>query len=48
MTPENLLYIAIAVFVLMLIGLVLTVIELNYGEPKRQEQKQVPAEYPER
>lgn len=48
MIQENLLYIAIAVFVLMLVGLVLTIVELNYGEPKRQGKEKVPNEYPER
>jgi len=48
MIQENLLVIAIAVFVLMLIGLVLTVVELNYGAPKRQEEEQRRSEYPER
>jgi hypothetical protein len=36
MIQENLLFIAIGVFVLMLVGLVLTIVELNYGAPKRQ------------
>ncbi len=36
MIQENLLFIAIAVFVFMLIGLILTVVEFRYGAPKRQ------------
>jgi len=48
MIQENLLLIAIAVFALMVIGLVLTIIELNYGEPKRQIEEQIPNEYPKR
>jgi hypothetical protein len=48
MIQENLLLIAIVVFVLMLVGLILTVVELNYGEPKRQIKQQSAAEYPER
>ena len=48
MIQENLLFIAIAVFVLMLIGLILTITELKHGEPKRQVEEQVPNEYPER
>jgi hypothetical protein len=45
---ENLLYIAIVVFVIMLIGLILTVIELNYGAPKRQIEEQIKSKYPQR
>lgn len=48
MIQENLLFIAIAVFVLMLIGLILTIVELNYGQPKRQIEKQTTGEIPER
>ena len=48
MIQENLLFIAIAVFVLMLIGLILTVIELNYGAPKRQVEDETSSEYPKR
>ena len=36
MIQENLLLIAIAVFVLMFIGLILTIIEFKHGQPKRQ------------
>jgi hypothetical protein len=38
MIVENLLYFAIAVFILMLIGLVLTVMEFRYGKPRRQQE----------
>lgn len=48
MIQENLLFIAIAVFVLMLIGLILTIVELNYGQPKRQIEEQTTNEFPER
>ena len=37
MSQENLLIIAIVVFVLLLIGIVLTVLEFNKGSPKQQE-----------
>ena len=39
MIESNLLYIAILVFVLMLIGLVLTALEFRYGAPHRQEEE---------
>ena len=39
MIESNLLYIAILVFVLMLVGLVLTALEFRYGAPHRQEEK---------
>jgi hypothetical protein len=39
MIESNLIYIAISVFVLMLIGLVLTALEFRYGEPHRQEEE---------
>ena len=48
MIQENLLLIAIAVFVTMMIGLVLTVLEFRYGEPKRQDEEQITNEYPSR
>lgn len=41
MIQDNLLFIAIGVFVLMLVGLVLTVVELNFGAPKRQIEEQL-------
>ena len=37
MISENLLPIAIFVFVIMMIGLVLTIMEFRYGAPKRQQ-----------
>jgi hypothetical protein len=37
MILENLLHVAILVFVLMLVGLVLTLLEFRYGEPKQQQ-----------
>ncbi|MBT8115356.1 MAG: hypothetical protein KJP04_08245 [Arenicella sp.] len=36
MSPENLLPIAIFVFVLMFLGMLLTVLEFRRGEPKEQ------------
>ncbi|MBT4239718.1 hypothetical protein N8460_07165 [Oceanospirillaceae bacterium] len=39
MISDNLLPIAMFVFVIMMIGLVLTFIEFRYGEPKRQQDK---------
>jgi hypothetical protein len=39
MIASNLLYIAILVFVLMLIGLVLTALEFRHGAPHRQEEE---------
>ena len=37
MILENLFHVAILVFVLMLVGLVLTLMEFRYGEPKQQQ-----------
>ena len=48
MIQENLFFIAIAVFVFMLIGLVLTVVEFKYGAPKRQVEEQITNENPKR
>ena len=48
MIQENLLFIAVAVFVFMLIGLILTVIEFRYGAPKRQVEENIQPEYPRR
>ncbi len=48
MIQENLLFIAIAVFVLMLVGLILTVVELHYGAPKRQTEERRTREYSQR
>ena len=48
MIQENLLFIAIAVFILMSIGLILTIIEFKHGEPKRQDDGQIPNKYPGR
>jgi hypothetical protein len=48
MIQENLLFIAIAVFVFMSIGLVLTFFEFKYGELKRQAEEQIPNKYPGR
>jgi len=39
MIAENMIYIAVLVFVLMAIGLVLTFLEFKYGEPKRQQER---------
>ena len=48
MIQENLLLIAIVVFVIMLIGLVLTILEFKNGEPKRQHEEQEPNKHPSR
>ena len=48
MIQHDLLFIAIAVFVFMLIGLILTVVEFRYGSPKRQVEEQIKPEYPGR
>ena len=48
MIQENLLYIAVAVFVFMLVGLILTVVELNYGAPKQQAKENTTTEYSKR
>jgi hypothetical protein len=39
MISDNLLPIAIFVFIIMMIGLVLTLVEFRYGEPKRQQEQ---------
>lgn len=39
MSDENLIFIAITVFFLMIVGLVLTALEFRFGEPHRQEQE---------
>jgi hypothetical protein len=39
MIADNLIYIALFVFVVMAIGLVLTFIEFRHGEPKRQQER---------
>jgi hypothetical protein len=48
MISENLLYIAIAVFIFLLVGLILTVVEFRYGAPKRQVDEQISSNYPKR
>ena len=48
MIQENLLLIAIAVFVIMMVGLILTVLEFKYGEPNRQDKEQIPNKHPGR
>ena len=48
MIQGNLIYIAIAVFAFMLVGLVLTVVEFRYGNPKQQERDQTSPKYPKR
>ena len=40
MSDENLIFIAITVFFLMIVGLVLTALEFRFGEPHRQEQEE--------
>ena len=39
MSEDNLFYIAILVFVLMLVGLLLTALEFRHGAPRRQEKQ---------
>lgn len=39
MIADNILYIAIFVFVTMVIGLVLTVMEFRYGSPRQQQRE---------
>lgn len=39
MISDNLLPIAMFVFMIMLIGLVLTFVEFRYGEPRRQQDR---------
>jgi hypothetical protein len=39
MISDNLFSIAVFVFIIMMIGLVLTFIEFRYGEPKRQQDR---------
>jgi phosphotransferase system glucose/maltose/N-acetylglucosamine-specific IIC component len=39
MIADNLIYIAIFVFIIMFIGLVLTFMEFRYGNPKRQQER---------
>jgi hypothetical protein len=48
MIQENLLLISTAVFVLMSIGLILTILEFKYGEPKRQDEGKISNKYPGR
>jgi hypothetical protein len=48
MIQDNLLFIAIAVFVIMSIGLILTIVEFKYGQPKRQVDEQISNKYPSR
>ncbi len=48
MIQDNLLFIGIAVFVFMLVGLILTVVEFRYGAPKRQVEEQIAPEFPKR
>jgi hypothetical protein len=48
MIQENLLLIAVVVFVIMLVGLILTVLEFKHGEPKRQDEEQTSNKYPGR
>lgn len=40
MNPDNLVIVAIVVFLLMFIGIVLTVLEIHYGAPKEQIEDQ--------
>lgn len=48
MSPETLIYFAAAVFVLMLIGLVLTVIEFRQGPVQQQADEELDPEMPKR
>lgn len=45
MIVDNILYFAIFVFIMLIIGLVLTVLEFSYGQPKKQQQ--VAEKYPD-
>ena len=40
MSDANLIFIAITVFFLMIVGLVLTALEFRFGAPHRQEQEE--------
>ena len=48
MSPEKLVYVAVVVFVLMLIGLALTVIDFRRGAPKQQLEEQKRSENSQR
>ena len=48
MIQDNLLLIAGSVFLLMLVGLILTVVEFKYGAPKRQHDEEIANDHPER
>ncbi len=37
MIADNIIYFAVFIFVMMIIGLVLTVLEFRHGQPKRQQ-----------
>jgi len=39
MITDNIIYFAVFVFVLMIIGLALTILEFRYGQPKQQQLK---------
>ncbi|UCH41862.1 MAG: hypothetical protein JSU67_09430 [Gammaproteobacteria bacterium] len=39
MIADNLIYYAIFVFIMMVIGLVLTVLEFRHGKPRRQQEE---------
>lgn len=45
MIVENLIYFAIAAFLLMIFGLGLTMLEFRYGDPRRQQK--IAEKYPE-
>lgn len=48
MSPEILIYFALAVFVLMLIGLVLTIVEFRQGPVQQQAEQKLDPEMPKR
>ena len=48
MIQENLLFIAIAVFISMMIGIILTVMEFRYGAPNRQVEDGIISDNPKR
>lgn len=48
MSPENLIYFALAVFVLMLIGLGLTILEFRKGQVQQQADAKIDPEMPKR
>ncbi|MFT5116058.1 MAG: hypothetical protein ACI8P9_005420 [Parasphingorhabdus sp.] len=48
MIQGNLLYIAMAVFAIMIVGIILTVVEFRYGAPAQQVRDQTISKHPKR